>query len=163
MKNFLFFTALLFISWSHAQNTSETEVNYIYDATYLDSFEIGNPDLVLKVQEMHKHLINKDYEKAGSYMADNIVFRLEDGSTLEGKENCMKFMIDAYSSIEIKDYQVGVNFAVKGDNGHEWVLLWDSASIVSKTGESSAYSWMEAFRFEGGKIVTVNQYSKPVK
>ena len=70
-------------------------------------------------------------------------------------------MIEGYSSIEIEDYQVGVNLAVTGDNGDQWVLLWDTANIVSKDGTSKGFNWMEAFRFENVKIITMNQFSKP--
>ena len=77
------------------QRKKKPDVNYIYEATYLDTFKMGNSDLVLKVQQMHESIIKKDYESAGSYLADNVEFRLEDGSTIEGKENCMKFMVEA--------------------------------------------------------------------
>ena len=98
----------------------------------LMTLKMGDPELVLKVQEMHQFIINKDYEKAGSFLSDDVVFALEDGSRLEGKEKCLQFMIEGYSSIEIQDYQVAVNLAVTGVNGDEWVLLWDNANIVSK-------------------------------
>jgi len=157
---------LVFIFLSCAQNQKQEakepqpEVNYIYDATYLDNFKIGNPELVLKVQEMHQNIIKKDYEMAGSYLADNVVFNLEDGSVIEGKESCMKFMVEGYSSVEIQDYNVAVNFAVTGDNGDEWVLLWDYGTIVTETGEATTFNWMEAFQFENGKIIFMNQFSK---
>lgn len=164
MKKTLLLPLILFFACGQPKQNESVEtkkVDYIFEATYLDNFKIGNPELVLKVQEMHQYIINKDYEKAGSYLSDNIVFALEDGSRLEGKEKCMQFMIEGYSSIEIKDYQVAVNLAVTGDNGHEWVLLWDNANIVSKDGTSSGFNWMETFRFENGKIVAMNQFSKP--
>ena len=124
---------------------------------------MGNPELVLKVQEMHKYIIKKDYETASSYLADNVVFALEDGTRLEGKERCMQFMIEGYSSIEIENYQVAVNLAVTGINGDEWVLLWDNANVVSKDGSSSSFNWMETFQFENDKIIFMNQFSKPRK
>ena len=143
------------------EEVEKASVDYIYEATYLDTFEIGDEEKVLMVQEMHEHIINKDYEKAGNYLADNVVFNLEDGSLIEGKEAAVKFMSDSYSSVDIKDYKVAVNFSVVGDNADEWVLLWDNGTIVSKNGEGSSYSWMEAFQFEGDKIIVLNQYSKP--
>ena len=164
-KLFTLLTVLLFFCCSQPQKNKPQEatknVKYIYDATYLDDFKMGNPELVIKVQEMHQFIINKDYEKAGSYLSDNVVFALEDGSRLEGKEACMKFMIDGYSSIEIEDYQVGVNLAVTGNNGDEWVLLWDTANVVTKDGVSTGFNWMESFEFENGKIIFMNQFSKP--
>lgn len=166
MKKALVVSVILFISCGQPQQNKPVEskkVDYIYEASYLDDFKIGNPELVLKVQEMHQHIINKDYERAGSFLSDDVVFALEDGSRLEGKEKCLQFMIEGYSSIEIQDYQVAVNLAVTGDNGDEWVLLWDNANIVSKDGTSSGFNWMETFRFVDGKIVTMNQFSKPRK
>ena len=37
-----------------------------------------------------------------------------------------KHISDTYSGVNIKDYNVAVNLAVTGDNGDEWVLLWDN-------------------------------------
>ena len=156
---------VLFFSCSQFKKNKPQEaiknIKYIYEATYLDDFKIGNPELVVEVQEMHQSIINKDYKKVGSYLSDNVVFALEDGTTLEGKEACMKFMIEGYSSIEIVDYQIAVNLAVVDENGDEWVLLWDSANIVSKDGASKRFNWMKTFRFKDGKINYVNQFSKP--
>lgn len=166
MKKALLLSIVLFISCGQPQqkeSVASKKVDYIYEATYLDDFKIGDPALVVKVQEMHQYLIKKDYEMAGNYLADNVVFSLEDGSILEGKEKCMQFMIEEYSSIEIQDYKIAVNLAVTGDNGHEWVLLWDNANIVSQDGVSSGFNWMEAFRLENGKIIRMNQFSKPRK
>tara|TARA_B110000116_G_C16749723_1_gene542736 strand:+ start:865 stop:1371 length:507 start_codon:yes stop_codon:yes gene_type:complete len=160
-------TVTLFLSCAQPQKKESQEVakkvDYIYEATYSDNFKIGNPDIVLKVQEIHQYIINKNYDIAVSYLADNVIFALEDGSQLEGKEACMKFMLESYSSIEIEDYQVAVNLAVKEENGDEWVLLWDNGKIVTSDGKESAYNWMETFRFEGDKIAYMNQFSKPRK
>lgn len=164
-KTVTLLTIALFFSCSQPQKKESQEksiqVNYIYEATYLDDFKMGNPSLVLKVQEMHQSIISKDYEKAGSYLSDDVVFALEDGSRLDGKEACMKFMTEAYSSISIEDYFVAVNLAVTGSNGDEWVLLWDNAKIVSEDGTANRFNWMETFQFENGKIIYMNQFSKP--
>jgi hypothetical protein len=32
---------------------------------------------------------------------------------------------------------------------------------VSKDGASTGFNWMESFEFENGKIVFMNQFSKP--
>ena len=50
---------------------------------------------------MHQGIIKKDYEKVFDYLSDEVVFALEDGSRLDGKKQCMDFMISAYSKIEI--------------------------------------------------------------
>ena len=135
-------------------------VTYIYDATYLDTFEMGNEDKVLIVQSMVRDLIAKDYTKVADYLSEDVVFNLSDGSLIEGKESAMKHISDTYSQVDIEDYSVAVNLAVTGDNGDEWVLLWDEGNIVESNGESTIKSWMESFRFDGDKINFINMYSK---
>ena len=156
-----FLFAAVIVSCGEKPEETKADVNYIYEATYLDTFKMGNSELVLKVQQMHESIIKKDYKSAGSFLADNIEFYLEDGSTITGKENCMKFMEEAYSAVELEDYNVAVNLAVTGNNGDEWVLLWDNGSVKTSDGTSTAFNWMESFQFENGKIITMNQFSKP--
>ena len=64
MKEALLISIVLFISCGQPQQNKSAEskkVDYIFEATYLDDFKIGNPELVLKVQEMHQYIISKDY------------------------------------------------------------------------------------------------------
>ena len=110
---------------------------------------------------MHHYIINKNCDMVGTYLTNNIIFSLEDGSGLEGKETCIKFILESYSSIEIEDYQVAINLAVTEGNGDELVLFWDNGKIVTSDGKESNYSWVETFRFEGDKITYMNQFSKP--
>ena len=142
------------------ENAEATE--FIYQPTYQSSFEMGSDEKVLLIQEMHQHLINQDYDKAASYLTDDVVFSLDNGSSLEGKESVLQFMKEAYSTVSINDYSVAVNFTVIGENGVEWVLLWDNATVETADGASSSYSWMEAFSFSGDKVNYLNQYAKPI-
>ena len=75
MKELLTLCTIVLLSFCvQAQKKESKKVNYIYEATYLDDFKMGNPDLVLKVQEMHKHIISKNYKMAGNYLANDVVF-----------------------------------------------------------------------------------------
>ena len=141
-------------------DNNEISESYIYDATYLDTFEIGDKNKVVIVQSMVRDIIAKDYEKFADYLADDVVFNLADGSSLSGKESVIKHVKESYSQVEIEDYNVAVNLAVTGDNGHEWVLLWDNGKVVSDNGEVSSLDWMESFMFDGDKISFINQFSK---
>ena len=143
-----------------AHDTNEISESYIYDATYLDNFEIGDNKKVVFVQSMVRDIIAKDYEKFADYLADDVVFNLADGSSLSGKESVIKHVKESYSQVEIEDYNVAVNLAVTGDNGHEWVLLWDNGKVVSDNGDVSSLDWMESFMFDGNKISFINQFSK---
>jgi hypothetical protein len=141
------------------ENSEPTE--WIYEPTYTASFDMGDDSKGLLIQQMHRDIINKDFGKAASYLTDDVVFALEDGSSLNGKENVLNFMKDNYSSISINDYSVAVNLTVIDKNGVQWLLLWDNGTIEAADGGQSRFSWMEAFRFDGDKIDFLNQYSKP--
>jgi K(+)-stimulated pyrophosphate-energized sodium pump len=138
----------------------EISTNYIYDATYLDTFEMGNDERVLLVQSMVRDLIAKDYAKVSEYLSEDVIFNLSDGSSIEGKEAALKHITETYSEVDIQDYNVAVNLAVTGDNGDEWVLLWDNGKVVAADGNITSLNWMESFRFDGDKISFINQYSK---
>ena len=144
-----------------SEEIEDTSTNYIYDATYLDTFEIGSDKKVLVIQGMVRDLIAKEYNKVANHLADDVVFNLSDGSSVEGKEAAIQFLSDTYSGVDIQDYNVAVNLAVTGDNGDEWVLLWDNGNVVTPEGEETSLNWMESFRFDGDKISFINQFSKP--
>ena len=97
-----------------ASTESAEATEFIYQPTYQSSFEMGSDEKVLLIQEMHQHIIDKDYDKAVSYHTDDVVFSLDDGSSLEGKESVLQFMKEAYSAVSINDYSVAVNFTVVG-------------------------------------------------
>jgi ketosteroid isomerase-like protein len=52
---------------------------------------------------------------------------------------------------------------VVGENGHQWVDIWDEGDVVMPDGKTQKYQWMDAFRFEGGKIVHFVGFGKAVK
>ena len=62
----------------------ENKTDYIYEATYLDQFEMGNPENVLLVQKMHELILTKQFDEVHSLFSDSVVFRNADGSTTEG-------------------------------------------------------------------------------
>lgn len=161
MKNFLFITAVVLISACSKPKTEETAtINHIYKPTYTDNFKIGDSKNALIVEEMHKAMIAKDFKAAADFLADSVVFRLGTGTSLSGKPAILDLMEKEYSQINIKNYKVQVNLPVVGENGEEWVLLWDNADIETPDGKSTKGYWMEAFQFKNGKIVTMEQFEK---
>ena len=119
MKNttiIVLFVATMISCTNPKQPSTESaeETEFIYQPTYQSSFEMGSDEKVLLIQEMHQHIIDKDYDKAVSYHTDDVVFSLDDGSSLEGKESVLQFMKEAYSAVSINDYSVAVNFTVVG-------------------------------------------------
>ena len=124
----------------------ESKYNHIPNGICLDEWEVNAALLPAE----HKEVISS-LKKKGFF-----IFGYAGGHALS---NSLTTVIDAVELL--KDYKVAVNFSVVGDNADEWVLLWDNGTIVSKNGEGSSFSWMEAFQFEGDKIIVLNQYSKP--
>ena len=143
------------------KNPVENKTDYIYEATYLDQFEMGNPENVLLVQKMHELILSKKFDEVYSLFSDSVVFRNADGSTTEGIAAVKEVMETVYSKLTFENYRVGVNLAVTGDNGDEWVLLWDGVDIISPEGKKTSEQYMEAFFIVDGKIALINQFAKP--
>jgi len=143
------------------KNPVENKTDYIYEATYLDQFEMGNPENVLLVQKMHELILSKKFDEVYSRFSDSVVFRNADGSTTEGIAAVKEVMETVYSKLTFENYRVGVNLAVTGYNGDEWVLLWDGVDILSPDGKRTSELYVEAFMIVDGKIVLMNQFAKP--
>jgi len=127
----------------------------------LDQFEMGNPENVLLVKKMHELTLSKKFDEVYSRFSDSVVFRNADGSTTEGIAAVKEVMETVYSKLTFENYRVGVNLAVTGYNGDEWVLLWDGVDILSPDGKRTSELYVEAFMIVDGKIVLMNQFAKP--
>ena len=83
-----------------------------------------------------------------------------DGSTVSGIDS-FKELLAGYKDANLRDYNVGVNFPIISEEGHEWVINWDSVTYDTPDGPVRM-RYQEAYRISGGKIVRVNQFTKPV-
>jgi hypothetical protein len=122
---------------------------------------MGNPENVLLVQKMHELILSKQFDEVYGLFSDSVIFRNGDGSTTEGIAAVKEVMETVYSKLTFENYRVGVNLAVTGDNGDEWVLLWDGVDIISPEGKKTSEQYMEAFFIVDGKIALINQFAKP--
>lgn len=163
----LLILSLLFVFSSCAnqetQKTESTEVDKIFKPTYTDNFKIGDPENILLIEKMHQGMISKDFEAVGELVADDAIFYMEDGATIEGKSALLEFMGENFSQITLQNYSVGVSISVIGENGEEWVLMWDQADIKMPDGSIQKADWMDAFQIENGKIVAMNGFVKSPK
>lgn len=140
-----------------------TKIEHIYKPTYTDNFKIGDSKNVLLAEEFHKILFEKDFKKAADLIADTALFNNEDGATIKGKAAIVEFMEKNFSNIEMKNYKIVAIIPVVGENGHQWVDIWDEADVVTPDGKTQKYSWVDSFRFENGKIVHFVGFGKAVK
>ena len=122
---------------------------------------MGNPENVLLVKKMHELILSKKFDEVYSRFSDSVVFRNADGSTTEGIAAVKEVMETVYSKLTFENYRVGVNLAVTGYNGDEWVLLWDGVDILSPDGKRTSELYVGAFMIVDGKIVLMNQFAKP--
>jgi limonene-1,2-epoxide hydrolase len=164
---YLLILSLLFAFSSCAnqetQKTESTEVDKIFKPTYTDNFKIGDPENILLIEKMHQGMISKDFEAVVELVADDAIFYMEDGATIEGKSALLEFMGENFSQITLQNYSVGVSISVIGENGEEWVLMWDQADIKMPDGSIQKVDWMDAFQIENGKIVAMNGFVKSPK
>jgi predicted SnoaL-like aldol condensation-catalyzing enzyme len=139
------------------------KVEHLYKPTYTDNFKMGDQKNVLLAEQFHKVLFEKDFKAAGDMMSDTATMNAEDGSIFKGKAAIMEFVEKSFSGVTFKDFKIVAIIPVVGENGHQWVNVWDEAELVFADGKSQKFQWMDAFRFEGGKIVHFVGFGKAVK
>jgi hypothetical protein len=164
-KLFLCFTvsASLFACTESAKKAESTEqaastaIEHIYKPTYTDNFKIGGEGNVLLAEKFHQAMFAKDFKQLGEYISDTAIFWMEDGITIKGKDSLMQFVEANFSKINITNYKQVVSIPTIGENGHEWVLIWDEAD-VEVGGKTTKVQWQDGFRFSNGKIVAMNGF-----
>lgn len=140
-----------------------TTVEHLYKPTYTDNFKMGDQKNVMLAEQFHKVLFEKDFKAAGDMMSDTATMNAEDGSVLNGKAAIIAYMEKSFAGVTFKNFQIAAIYAVVGENGHQWVDIWDEADLVFADGKTQKVQWMDAFRFEGGKIVHFVGFGKAVK
>ena len=157
MKKLLLILVVILMSCEQPVKEAQAELDFPYEPTYQKEWKIGSQENVLLVQNLLKSFIDGDIDKGYSYMSDDIEFWHQDGSVTNNLDEFKEIYDEALRSGAFTNHSIGVNIPVVSEDGHEWVLLWD---IADAGGQTTRYQ--EAFRIEDGKIVQVNQFSKPV-
>ena len=148
---------------SETAEQAPAPIEHMYKPTYTDNFKIGDPKNVMLAEKFHKILFEKDFKQAGELISDTALFNNEDGTTIKGKAAILEFMEKNFAGITFKNYQIAAIIPVVGENGHQWVDIWDEADLETPDGKTQKYQWVDAFRFEGGKIVHFIGFGKAVK
>jgi limonene-1,2-epoxide hydrolase len=139
------------------------KVEHLYKPTYTDNFKIGDQKNVLLAEQFHKVVFEKNYKAAVDMMSDTAVMNAEDGSVVKGKDSILAYMEKNFNGVTFTNYQIIGIFPVVGENGHQWVDVWDEADLVFADGKTQKVQWVDAFRFENGKIVQFVGFGKAVK
>jgi len=145
-----------------AEATTE-KIEHLYKPTYTDNFKMGDQKNVLLAEQFHKVVFEKNFKAAGDMMSDTALMNAEDGSVVRGKDSIIAYMEKAFNGVTISNYQIVGIFPVVGENGHQWVDIWDEADLVFADGKTQKVQWMDAFRYENGKIVHFVGFGKAVK
>ena len=169
----VFLSVLVIASFAACTNadkkTTETveasteKVEHLYKPTYTDNFKIGDQKNVLLAEQFHKVVFEKNYKAAVDMMSDTAVMNAEDGSVVKGKDSILAYMEKNFNGVTFTNYQIIGIFPVVGENGHQWVDVWDEADLVFADGKTQKVQWVDAFRFENGKIVHFVGFGKAVK
>lgn len=138
-------------------------VVHIYKPTYTDNFKIGDPNNALLAEKFHEDLFAQDYQKAGEIIADTAVFHNEDGTTIKGKAAILDFMQKSFAQVKFKNYEIVAIIPTVGENGHQWVNIWDKADVETPDGKTQKLAWVDSFRFENGKVVRFDGFVKAIK
>lgn len=140
-----------------------TAIEHIYKPIYTDNFKIGGEKNVLVAEQFHKALFAKDYAQIETLLADTAVFEMEDGTTVKGKANLMDYVKKNFSVLTFNNFEIGAIIPVVGENGDQWVDIWDRADVTTPDGKTQKYLWQDAYKFQDGKIVQFLGFGKSPK
>jgi limonene-1,2-epoxide hydrolase len=142
---------------------STETIEHLYKPTYTDNFKIGDQKNVLLAEQFHKVLFEKDFKAAGDMISDTATYNTEDGSVIKGKDSIIAYMEKSFSGITFKNFQILAIIPVVGENGHQWVNVWDEGVLEMADGKSQKYQWVDSFRFLDGKVVFFNGFGRAAK
>jgi len=132
------------------------EVKFLYPATFSADWKIGDPQKIVKVQELYKVMLaDSNYESTIPYYADSItnlsfdnrVLRLSAPAFVDAVKNFRK----GFKSLdeEFRSYVVLKN----EEKNTEMVLVWVKEKGVRQSGKVDSSSYQETWRFNNqGKI-----------
>ena len=166
MKNILvtILAAVTLFACTEAKKEETTSpIVHIYKPTYTDNFKIGDSKNALLAEQFHQDLFAQDYQKAGEIMADTAEFHNEDGTTIKGKAAILEFMQKSFAQVKFKNYEIVAIIPTVGENGHQWVNIWDKAEVETPDGKTQKLAWVDSFRFENGKVVRFDGFVKAIK
>ena len=155
--------AALFACSEAKKEETASPIEHIYKPTYTDNFKIGDQKNVMLAEKFHQDLFAKDYKKAGEIIADTAEFHNEDGTLIKGKAAILDFMEKGFSQVKFKNYEIVAIIPTVGENGHQWVNVWDKADVETPDGKTQKLVWVDSFRFENGKVVRFDGFVKALK
>lgn len=155
--------AALFACSEAKKEETASPIEHIYKPTYTDNFKIGDQKNVLLAEKFHQDLFAKDYNKVGEMLADTVLFHNEDGTTLKGKAAILDFMQKNFAPLSFKNYEIVAIIPTEGENGHQWVNVWDKADVIMPDGKTQKMVWVDSFRFQDGKVVMFEGFGKSPK
>ena len=117
MKKLILLISIIVFSCSTQKNNSENPIDFIYTPTSLDNFIIGSNENTMIVQKIHKAIIDKDFEKAYTYISDDIIMNNADGTSVEGLENFKSELKDCQDEVALQKNNIVV--AKEADKKYE--------------------------------------------
>jgi hypothetical protein len=134
----------------------EVPVNFLYPSAYPSDWKIGDPQNIVKVQELYKIMLSdSNYEAMQPYFADSVINVLFDNRKVKLSAlefiNSVKQFRKGYKALN-EDFRNYVSLRSDSQN-IDMVLLWLKEKGVRKNGKVDSSGYQETWRFnKEGKI-----------
>jgi hypothetical protein len=131
-------------------------VNFLYPSAYPSDWKIGDPQNIVKIQELYKIMLSdSNYEAMRPYLADTVSNILFDNRKikLSAEEfiNRVKQFRQGYKTLD-EDFRNYVSLRSDSQN-IDMVMLWLKEKGVRKNGKVDSSGYQETWRFnKDGKI-----------
>lgn len=134
----------------------EAPVNFLYPSAYPSDWKIGDPQKIVKVQELYKIMLSdSNYEAMKPYLADTVTNVLFDNRKvkLSAEEfiNTVKQFRQGYKTLD-ENFRNYVSLRSDAQN-IDMVMFWLKEKGVRKNGKIDSSGYQETWRFnKEGKI-----------
>ena len=103
MKKIFLLLILVLISCETANKQEpQTQLDFPFEPSYQKDWKMGNQENVLLIQNLHKTLLDGEFDRVTEFISDTIVMSMGDGSRVSGIDNfkellegCLLYTSDA--------------------------------------------------------------------
>lgn len=134
----------------------EKTVNFLYPSHYPSDWKIGDPQNIVKVQELYQIMLSdSNYEAMLPYLADTVHNVLFDNRKVKlSKEEFVNTVKQFRGGFKTLDEDFRSYISLRSDSQNlDMVMLWIKEKGVRKNGKVDSSGYQETWRFnENGKI-----------
>ncbi|PWU03688.1 MAG: hypothetical protein C5B52_02990 [Bacteroidetes bacterium] len=140
-------------------------VVFPYTPSYSSNFEIGDPENSKKILQLWRYYEENKLSEGRSLFADTVTFRLGNGGMITGPADSLLAGATKDRSMytSVIDSVHAFTCIKEPSKNENWVIIWAEEFRTDKKGKKTSNDMQESWLLKDGKVVYVEQFTKPSK